>query len=229
MNCDEVEDLIGAYVLGALQVETLADVGEHLMTCENHPEADELRTVAGALAFAAPEAEPSSALKTRLMAAVREDSSASAPASNRTGLLERLKQLVPSRAVPYALAGALAIAVIALVITNVGGGGSDQPGRATVFLSGENSAGAVVHELEDGVIVVDAAGLKPLDTAHTYQLWSISAGKPSSLGLMGSAPNGEALAVARVNISDIDSLAVTIEPAGGSIAPTTDPVLIGST
>jgi hypothetical protein len=30
-----------------------------------------------------------------------------------------------------------------------------------------------------------------------------------------------------VNIKDIDSLAVTMEPAGGSISPTTDPVLKG--
>src|SRR2546425_3101381 len=145
MNCDEVEDILGAYALDALPGGLSADVTAHLATCSKHPEAAELRAVASALAFAAPEAQPSTALKTRLMAAVREDSSASAPALNRIGFLERLKQLVSSRAVPYALAGALVIAVIALVVTNVGGGGSDQPGRATVSLSGENSAGAVVY------------------------------------------------------------------------------------
>ena len=106
-------------------------------------------------------------------------------------------------------------------------GGSDEPRRAASSLSGENNAGAVVYELEDGIIVLDAEGLKPLDTAQTYQLWSIASGKLSSLGLIGTAPNGEALAVVRADLNAIESLAVTIEPAGGSIAPTTDPVLEG--
>jgi anti-sigma-K factor RskA len=225
MNCDEVEDLLGAYALDALPGDVWADVTSHLATCAKHPEAAELRAVAGALAFAAPEAHPSAALKTRLLDALREESAPPAATPRRIGVLSRLKQLVPQRAVPYALAGALVIALIALVITNLGG--EDQPGRAAVSLSGENHAGAVVYELEDGIIVLDAEGLKPLDTAQTYQLWSIASGKPSSLGLIGTAPNGAALVVVRADLNAIESLAVTIEPAGGSIAPTTDPVLEG--
>jgi len=220
MNCDEVEDLLGAYALDALPGDVWADVTSHLATCAKHPEAAQLRAVAGALAFAAPEAQPSAALKTRLLDALREESAPPAATPRRIGVLCRLKQLVP-----YALAGALVIALIALVITNLGG--EDQPGRAAVSLSGENHAGAVVYELEDGIIVLDAEGLKPLDTAQTYQLWSIASGKPSSLGLIGTAPNGAALVVVRADLNAIESLAVTIEPAGGSIAPTTDPVLEG--
>ena len=225
MNCDEVEDLLGAYALDALPGDVWADVTSHLATCAKHPEAAELRAVAGALAFAAPEAQPPAALKTRLLDALREESAPPAATRRRIGVLGRLKQLVPQRAVPYALAGALVIALIALVMTNLGG--EDQPGRAAVSLSGENHAGAVVYELEDGIVVLDAEGLKPLDTAQTYQLWSIASGKPSSLGLIGTAPNGEALVVVRADLNAIESLAVTIEPAGGSIAPSTDPVLEG--
>ncbi len=225
MNCDEVEELLGAYALDALPGDVWADVRSHLATCAKHPEAAELRAVAGALAFGAPEAQPSGALKTRLLDALREESAPPAATPRRIGVLGRLKQLVPQRAVPYALAGSLVIALIALVITNLGG--EDRPGGAAVSLSGENHAGALVYELEDGIIVLDAEGLKPLDTAQTYQLWSISSGKPSSLGLIGTAPNGEALVVVRADLNAIESLAVTIEPAGGSIAPTTDPVLKG--
>ena len=47
MNCEEVEELIGAYALGALPVEMLADVGEHLVSCANHPDAADLKAVAG--------------------------------------------------------------------------------------------------------------------------------------------------------------------------------------
>jgi len=226
MNCDEVEDLLGAYALDALPGGPSTDVAAHLATCSKHPEAAELRAVAGALAFAAPEAQPSAALRTRLLEALREESEPADAAPRRIGILGWLKPLVRQRAVPYALAGGLVIALIALVITNLGGG-SDQSGRATVSLSGENSAGAVVYELEDGIIVVDADGLKPLDNSQTYQLWGIASGKPSSLGLLGTAPNGETLSVVRGQIKDFELLAVTIEPTGGSIAPTTDPVLKG--
>src|SRR2546428_68650 len=127
MNCDEVEDILGAYALDALPGELSADVTAHLATCSKHPEAAELRAVAGALAFAAPEAQPSAALKTRLLDALREES-------------------------------------------------------------------------------------EPADAAPRR---------------IGTAPTGEALAVVRADLNAIESLAVTIEPAGGSIAPTTDPVLEG--
>jgi anti-sigma-K factor RskA len=228
MNCDEVEDLIGAYALGALPVETLAEIGEHLMTCEKHAEAADLRAVAASLAFATPEREPSPTLKTRLMEAVRQEPAAAAPrvAPKRISVLARLKSLFARPAVPYALAGGLAIAVVALLIS--GGGGSDEAQRTTISLSGENKAGAVVYELQDGVIVFDAEGLEPLDRSHTYQLWSIADGQPSSLGLLGTAPDGEALTVLRADLLGVDTLAVTVEPAAGSPAPTTQPVLAGN-
>ncbi len=225
MNCDEVEDILGAYALDALPGELSADVTTHLATCPKHPEAAELRAVAAALAFAAPEAQPSAALKTRLLDALHKESAPADAAPRRIGILGWLKPLLRQRAVPYALAGALAIALIALVITNLGG--EDRPNRAAISLTGENDAGALVYELEDGIIVLNAEGLKPLDSFHTYQLWSIASGRPSSLGLLGTASNGEALAVVRAELTGIESFAVTIEPAGGSIAPTTDPVLKG--
>jgi anti-sigma-K factor RskA len=227
ISCDEVEELIGAYALGALPVEALAEIGEHLMTCEKHPEAAGLSAVAASLAFAAPEREPPLALKTRLMEAVREESAPAAPAApERIGVVSRLKSFLARPVVPYALAGTLAIAVVALLITS--GGGSEQARRTTISLSGENEAGAVVYELETGIIVFDAEGLEPLDRSQTYQLWSIADGQPSSLGLLGTAPNGETLTVLRADLVGVDTLAVTVEPAAGSPAPTTQPVLAGN-
>jgi len=220
MNCDEVEDLIGAYALGALPAETLSDVGEHLMSCEKHPEATDLRAAAASLAFAAEEQEPPPALKARLMAAVRGEA---APVPERAGFFDRLRRWRPQRAVPYALAGALAVAVAALVVTNTGD--SDDAGRATVALAGGNNASGVLHVLEDGVVVVEAEGLEPLDSEQTYQVWAITSGQPASIGLLGPAPGGEALGALRADLSGVDAVAVTAEPAGGSIAPTGKRVL----
>jgi anti-sigma-K factor RskA len=224
MNCDEVEELIGAYALRALPSEALSDIGEHLAGCGNHPEAADLRAIASALAFAAPEAEPSPALKTRLMNAIGAETATPPEARRRGGLLDRLRGLMSRRAIPYALAGALAIAVAALVLTNVGG--SDEPGATAITLTGPGGASAVVHVLEDGIVVMEADGLEPLERDQTYQVWAIEGGQPASLGLLGPAPDGEALGATRADLSGVEALAVTAEPAGGSIGPTTDPVLL---
>jgi len=223
MNCEEVEELIGAYALGALPVETLTDIGEHLVSCANHPEAAGLKAVAASLAFAAAEQEPPPALKTRLMTAVRGETAEAPPAVERGGFFDRLRRWKPARAVPYALAGALAVVVAALVVTNAGDSDDTQP--ATVALAGANNAQGVLHVLEDGVVVLQADGLEPLDSDQTYQVWAISSGQPTSIGLLGPASEGEVLQAMRADLSAVDAVAVTVEPAGGSVAPTGDRVL----
>jgi anti-sigma-K factor RskA len=92
-------------------------------------------------------------------------------------------------------------------------------------MTGQGEARAVLHVLEDGLITMEAAGLEPLTSDQTYQVWGIESGRPTSLGLLGPAPDGEALGAVRADLSSVDSLAVTVEPAGGSAQPTTTPVL----
>jgi anti-sigma-K factor RskA len=223
MNCEEVEELIGAYALGALPVETLADIGEHLASCEKHPKAADLKAVAASLAFVAPEREPPDALKTRLMAAVRGEPAEAPPATERVGLFDRVRRWRLLRAVPYALAGALAVAVAALVLTNVGD--SDDAQTATVALTGANDAQGLLHVLDDGLIVMEADGLEPLDAEQTYQVWAIRDGRPESIGLLGPASEGSVEEAMRADLSGVDAVAVTAEPAGGSVEPTGDIVL----
>jgi anti-sigma-K factor RskA len=223
MNCEEVEELIGAYALGALPVESLADIGEHLVTCSKHPEAADLKAVANSLAFAAPEQEPPPALKMRLMDAVRGETEAAPPVAERVGLFDRVRRWRPQRAIPYALAGALAVAVLALVVTNVGD--SDDTARTTVALAGANDAQGVLHVLDDGLIVMEADGLEPLDSEQTYQVWAIRSGSPESIGLLGPASEGSVEEAMRADLSGVDAVAVTVEPAGGSVEPTGEIVL----
>jgi anti-sigma-K factor RskA len=222
MNCDEVEELMGAYVLGALPPESLSDIGEHLLTCVNHPDAAELGAVASSLALVAPEREPPLALKARIMDAVHKESSA-VPAVRRRGILDRLRRLKPELAVPYALAGALAVALLVVVLSS--DGGPSEPRTSVITLTGEGDARAVVHVLEDGLITMEAAGLQPLTSDQTYQVWAIESGQPESLGFLAPAGDGEALGAMRADLSSVDVLAVTIEPAGGSPQPTTTPIL----
>ena len=194
MICEEVEELAGAYALGALPPDDLRGVEEHVLTCSKHPEIAELSAVASSLALASPEAEPPPALRARIMDVVREE----------------------GRPAP-------AIALLVVVLTN--DGGSSEPGASVITLTGEGEARAVVHVLEDGIIAVEAAGLQSLSDDQTYQVWAITDDGPSSLGLLGTAPDGEALGAMRSDLGGVESLAVTIEPAGGSAQPTSAPVL----
>jgi len=74
MTCDEVRELAGAFVLGALEPAEEAVVRAHLDTCADaHAEIEELGGVLPALAESVPVVEPPAGLKARIMAAAAAD------------------------------------------------------------------------------------------------------------------------------------------------------------
>ncbi|MHB1855693.1 MAG: anti-sigma factor [Acidimicrobiales bacterium] len=88
--------------------------------------------------------------------------------------------------------------------------------------SGQTQATAAV--LPDGTGYVVSEAMPTLPAGRTYQLWSIVSGRAISAGLMGSHPG-----VTEFRLADQASvLAVTVEPAGGSAKPTSEPVASGS-
>ena len=77
---DEAVELAAPYVLGALEPDDEAAVREHLRTCpESHAEFEELGSVVPALAEAVEPAEPSPALKSRILAAAAAERTGPAP------------------------------------------------------------------------------------------------------------------------------------------------------
>ena len=96
---------------------------------------------------------------------------------------------------------------VATRTTEVAGGG-----RATVLVS------ATAHR---GVVVLDGVAALPAD--KTYQLWLIDPSqKARSVGTF--ATDRAAAAVDFSGVRAGDQLGVSVEPAGGSAAPTTKPV-----
>jgi anti-sigma-K factor RskA len=74
-----VSESAGAYVLGALSAEEAREVETHAALCEQcHEEISDLRRVVSVLPLASPSVEPSPELKTRILAAGRDDSQADA-------------------------------------------------------------------------------------------------------------------------------------------------------
>lgn len=75
-----------------------------------------------------------------------------------------------------------------------------------------------------GRAVFRATGLRPLPSGQTYQLWIIDESGARSAGLLGRATGGD---VSRYlpGVRPQDTIGMTVEPGGGSRAPTTDPVV----
>jgi anti-sigma factor RsiW len=69
------------------------------------------------------------------------------------------------------------------------------------------------------------SSLPPLKPGETYQLWAFVNGRIVSLGLVGRKPTGySAFRLGRHS----SRLMVTAEPAGGTAAPTTSPILVSN-
>ncbi|MFE3194163.1 anti-sigma factor domain-containing protein [Nocardia sp. NPDC059240] len=78
------------------------------------------------------------------------------------------------------------------------------------------------RQLGAAILYFDAVPAPPPE--HTYQLWLISpAGQPRSAGVVPTLPTSTAPILMRVG--DATQIALSIEPDGGSPAPTTTPVV----
>jgi hypothetical protein len=98
-------------------------------------------------------------------------------------------------------------------------GTEEAPAASGAFYLGDDNRGLLVLK-----------GLKPLPTEQTYQLWLIPAeGQPQPAGLL--AVKTDALTWLNVSVppgaTDFAAVGVSVEPAGGSPAPTGPIVLLG--
>ena len=79
--------------------------------------------------------------------------------------------------------------------------------------------------------VVHAFRLPPAPANHAYQVWAIVDGRPASVKVFKSDADGHALVEGLpmpTTPHGVTLIAVTVEPAGGSSQPTTEPFLKGS-
>ena len=92
------------------------------------------------------------------------------------------------------------------------------------------AAAAVVLAVAAGVGVAqlagdderDTSGLHLLDDQHVYQLWSINGGAPTSAGVLDDPGTGASMDLPATG----SQVAITVEPAGGSDQPTTEPIVV---
>ncbi|MGW2311827.1 anti-sigma factor, partial [Actinomadura luteofluorescens] len=81
----------------------------------------------------------------------------------------------------------------------------------------------VVASASRGGVVVASSGLRALPSSKAYQLWLIGADGPRSAGLMTGDPGRPVVAG---TWRPRDKVGVTVEPAGGSARPSTEPLVL---
>jgi hypothetical protein len=98
------------------------------------------------------------------------------------------------------------------------------PGASVTSFAATNG-GQLAYASKPGSpdVFVWGSGLRPPPPGHVYQLWTIN-GKTPSPGPTFVPENGNAVVHMQTNLAGSQVMAVTIEPAGGSMQPTTTPV-----
>jgi anti-sigma-K factor RskA len=225
--------LTGAYALDALDDVERAGVERHLRDCpECATEVAEFHEVGSWLAdgVALP---PPPELKARVLAQVREtrqESPQAAPPPRVRRAVPRRPLLVAAAAV--LLAGSASLGGVAWQNHEAAESARLQASRITSVMTDPARTESSAQVAGGGTATVVAAGGSAVFAAHdlpspgegkTYQLWVIGAPDDiQSAGLL-KLRDGETQAWV-ADVASGESLAVSVEPAGGSEQPTTTPV-----
>jgi anti-sigma-K factor RskA len=71
-------------------------------------------------------------------------------------------------------------------------------------------------------MAVDSRDLPQLDAQHVYQLWAVTGHDMASAAVLSNPDAGAAMALPPTGTQ----VAMTVEPAGGSAQPTTQPIVV---
>jgi len=232
----EIHTLVGAYALDALTEIERAGFARHIASCEAcASEVAELGETASRLGSAAWETPPPG-LRDAVLAEVartRQVTQGRAEPAARGEVAVRRWRRWTAAAVA---AGVVAIGGVATTVVIEERRVSDAQRQtdqfAAVLAAGDarirtaSVAGggkvtvAVSPSLNEAVVVMSGLPEPPAGTA--YQLWLIQRTSPTSAGVMAAGQREGTVVLGA--LGDADTLGVTLEPAGGSREPTTDPV-----
>jgi len=234
-----VRDLLPAFALGILDEEEKTEVTSHLARCAScREELASFRQVTGRMAAALPEAVPPAGLEQKILRAVHSSAAGQASPRRATRQLSGAR----SRRTPWqsltGIAAAVAVVLAAgnlLQWTGVIAPNRHAPGSrlTTATLLGVGPArsayGTIVLDPKDNEGVLAVTGLPGLDTRHQYQLWLVRDGERRSAGVFSPDREGygSMLIAVPADFKDFQAFGVSVEPWGGSPAPTGARVLSG--
>jgi anti-sigma factor RsiW len=249
MTHDEALALAPAYVLGALEEADIAEVREHLATCqESHAEFERLGGVVPYL-LESPElelVEPPASLRDRVMAAAAADlASREGPSPAPIAFPSDAERESRSRATPGRIRWAMGIAAVVAIVALAGWNlllqgdlnaarrfdqavavvldTAAQPGSKTmVMIPSENSSASGIAAVRpDGSVVLALRNLPAISGSEVYETWVIApGGAPVAVGSFSVDANGTVSFTTRAANAPTGSvIAVTREPKAGNTSP----------
>jgi len=228
---DRFDELKEAYALDALpESERLWFEGYLEAHFELQAEVDDLTSLANLLAFAPQEYEPPPELRNNLL--TRIGGATLAEDHPRRAGLRRL--FGPGGLAAAAVAAVAILAIAGLFVWNVSlrGENEDLRGelqeRQTYELQGSGAARNVrgeVVEIGDDRAVLVTENLPPAPEGEVYQAWLLRGDVPEPAGLFEPRDGGAAATPIEGSLEGAEAVAVTVEPPGGSPAPTSDILL----
>ncbi len=250
--------LLAAYALHALSPEEVTVVEAYLAAHPNaQGEATMLREAAAMLPYSVPPIAPSPYLRTRLMATIYQDALADVDVDMEAEPKAAPKRPAPiaaARARRERTSGVIwPFAAAILLMLTVGFGGwavsldrnvNDKQHiiatqRASIASSGATTQlvaaapggqarGELLRLASNQAAVLTINGLPPLASGKVYQAWFIEGSTPVGVGLFSPNPDGSWGGIVHGNVTTAQAIAISVEPAGGSRAPTGDIIAKGS-
>ncbi|HEX3961528.1 MAG TPA: anti-sigma factor [Trebonia sp.] len=98
--------------------------------------------------------------------------------------------------------------------------------RTTSVATSAGGTATVISSLREAAFVFTSFGLRALPATEVYELWFIGRGGARPAGLVPPAGDGSTSPVLASGLEPGDKVGVTVEPAGGTAAPTTTPIVV---
>jgi anti-sigma-K factor RskA len=219
---EELRDLLGAYALGALDDEEHAEVEDYVLhDTDARAELHQLEHAVAWLGHASP--RPSEAAWDTVRAEMDRDLAGDASVAPVVDLATRRSRAGWRRIT--AIAAAVALVVVAGIATlSVFSSDSGSPTTTVALAAPDGRVAVTAHLHEDGTGTIVTSSLPTAPAGHEYQLWALPDQQLTmhSAGLLGADPAGHHISVP----AHTQRIAISVEPTGGSHAPTTQPVAI---
>lgn len=201
-------ELAALRAIGALEADEAAMIDEHMRECADcRAEFARSRAAGSALAFSASSPAPASLRERVLLSAIR---------------IRRIRPWFQHPALPAGLAAAVVLVVAGswfmlhrIIPTDRG---------ALQCVAQVPACGGQVSEV-GGIVHLDAHGLPAPPQGKVYQAWVIHGSEaPIPEPTFAVSANGDGTVAMQAEPAKGDIIAITVEPEGGSKAPTSKPV-----
>jgi anti-sigma-K factor RskA len=244
----DIHTLTGAYAADALPDDERRFFESHLAECDAcAQEVAELQATTAILGAASYETPPPG-MKAAVLAEIdqiRQEppltaAGGTAAGGRQSAAARALARWTTNLALPAAAVVVIAILGLSVVVANLNARLGEvetastsltevlaAPDAQLVPAEGPDGSHAQIVVSESrGEAVFVASGLEPAPHEHTYELWLIDETGATPAGLFDVDERGRVTRIMTGDLAGTLAIGVTVEPAGGSPQPTTEPILV---